>query len=114
MYFKMENKKLQEILDQYENVYYLSGHQHYGLNDGSSSYAYPAGFTTVQQVGKNITSVNLPAYAYPSMVFGGDPLAGDGLILNIYADRVELLGRNFIMQGWLDYNAVIPLKSTAE
>ena len=48
------------------------------------------------------------------MIYGGDPLAGDGLVLNIYADRVELLGRNFIAQGWLDYTATVPLKSAAD
>ena len=108
------SKKLQAILDKYENVFYLSGHQHYGLNDGSSAYNYPYGFTTVEHVGENITSVNLPSFIYPSMIYGGDPLAGDGLVLNIYADRVELLGRNFIAQGWLDYTATVTLKSAAD
>lgn len=108
------SKKLQAVLDKYENVIYMSGHQHFGLNDGTSAFDYPEGFTTVEKVGKNITSVNLPAYGKPSLVFGGDPLLGDGLIVNIYADRVEFLGRNFMLQGWLDYTATVPLTVIAE
>ena len=103
------SKRLRAILNKYPNVFYFSGHQHYGLNDGSSPFEVPYGFTTVEQIEENVTSVNLPAYGRPSMIFGGDPLTGDGLIVNVYADRVEFLGRNFVMQGWLDYKASVPL-----
>lgn len=107
--------KLRNVMDKYENVFYLSGHQHYGLYDGSAAYNYPEGFTTVEKVGKNITSINLPAYSRGSYVFGGDPLVGDGLIINIYADRVELLGRNFVAQGWLDsFTVTVPLAAAGE
>ena len=102
--------KLRAVLDKYENVFYLSGHQHYGLNDGKDEFSNPPGFTTVEKVGRNITSVNLPCYMYGSYTFGGDPLIGDGLVINVYADRVEFLGRNFVMQGWLDYSETVYLK----
>ena len=110
--FEDENtsKKLKAILNKYENVFYLNGHLHYGLNDGSTVYENPIGFTTVEKAGDNVTSVNLPCYMYGSYVFGGDPLIGDGLIINVYADRVELLGRNFVVQGWLDdFSVTVPL-----
>lgn len=108
------SEKLRAILDRYENVFYFSGHQHYGLNDGKDAFSNPPGFKTVEQVGKNITSVNFPAFGRPSLVFGGDPLMGDGLIINIYADRVEFLGRNFITGAWIDFSETVYLKSIAE
>ena len=108
-------KKLRDTMDKYENIFYLSGHTHYGLSDGTAAYSDPAGFKTVEKVGKNITSINLPSYTKGSYVFTGDPLIGDGLIINIYADRVELLGRNYIAQGWLDsFTVTVPLTYTAE
>lgn len=103
------SKKLQAILDKYENIIYLSGHQHYGLSDGNDAFTNPPGFKTLEKVGKNITSVNLPCYTYGSYVFTGDPLIGDGLVINVYADRVEFLGRNFVAGGWLDYTETVTL-----
>ena len=102
-----QSEKLKDLLDRYENIFYLSGHMHYGLNDGTDNL--PVGYSTIERVGKNITSVNLPCYSYGSYVFGGDPLIGDGMVINIYADRVEFLGRNFFMGGWLDYAQTVYL-----
>jgi 3',5'-cyclic AMP phosphodiesterase CpdA len=107
-----QSEKLQAILDRYENVFYFSGHQHYGLNDGTDQI--PAGFSTVEQVGKNITSVNFPAFGRGSYFDGGDPLIGDGLIINVYADRIEFLGRNFVEGGWLDFNQNVYFKGVCE
>jgi predicted MPP superfamily phosphohydrolase len=105
-----QSEKLQAILNKYENVFYLNGHQHYGLNE-DDDFPIP-GFRTVERIGENAVSVNLPSFARGSYVFGGDPLIGDGLIINVYADRVELLGRNFIMHGWLDdFSVTVPLKT---
>ena len=108
------SKKLRKILDKYENVIYISGHQHYGLSDGTDAYSNPDGFKTVEKVGDHITSVNLPCYTYGSYAFTGDPLIGDGLIINVYADRVEFLGRNFVVGGWLDFKETVPLSGINE
>lgn len=102
------SKKLQAILNKYQDVFYMSGHTHFGLNDGTS-FDYPEGFTTVERISDTVTSVNLPAYGKPSLVFGGDPLLGDGLIVNVYGDRVEFLGRNFLLNTWVGYNVSVPL-----
>ena len=107
-----QSKKLQAILDRYENVFYFSGHQHYGLNDGTDQL--PAGFSTVEHVGRNITSVNFPAFGRGSYFDGGDPLIGDGLIVNVYADRIEFLGRNFVAGGWLDFKETVYFTGVAE
>ena len=64
------SEKLQAIMDKYEHVFYISGHQHYGLNDGAQGF--PADFKTVEQVGEHITSINLPSYEYGSFITGGN------------------------------------------
>ena len=69
---------------------------------------------TVEKVGENVSSVNLPCYMYGSYVFGGDPLIGDGLVINVYADRVEFLGRNFVVGGWIDFTETVPLSGISE
>ena len=103
------SKQLRAILDKYENVFYISGHQHYGLSDGTDAFTNPEGFKSIEKIGNHITGVNLPCYTYGSYVFTGDPLIGDGLVINVYADRVEFLGRNFVAGGWLDYTETVPL-----
>ena len=102
------SEKLQATMDKYKNVFYISGHQHYGLNDGTKGF--PEGFSTMEKVGENITSINLPSYEYGSFVTGGNAFIGQGLVINVYADRVELSGRNFALNSWVrDYNVTVPL-----
>ncbi|MBQ6420511.1 MAG: metallophosphoesterase [Clostridia bacterium] len=102
-------ERLIEIMDQYKNVLYFSGHLHYGLNTGK--YGYPEGFTTVEKVGENITSVNLPSYTNGSFISGGNALIGTGIYMQVTADKVILLGRNFLNGTWIpDFNVEIPLQ----
>lgn len=102
------SRRMQEILDRYENVFLFSGHLHYGLNDGKLDY--PAGYTTVERIGSHITSVNLPSYEYGSFGLGGSAWIGQGLVMRVYADRVELLGRNFALGQWVNaVQVTVPL-----
>ena len=102
------SEKLQAILDSQKNVIYITGHQHYGLNTGKLNY--PEGFTTVEHVGENITSVNLPSYEYGSFGTGGNAWIGQGAVFNVYDDRVEILGRNFALHGWVkDFSVTVPI-----
>ena len=91
------SERLLEILDRYENIFYFSGHLHYGLNDGA--LGYPEGYATVERVGEHVISVNLPSYEYGSFVTGGNAWIGQGLVMDVYADRVELNGRNFALSN---------------
>ena len=93
------SERLLAILDRYENVFYFSGHLHYGLNDGA--LGYPEDYATVERVGEHVISVNLPSYEYGSFVTGGNAWIGQGLVMNVYADRVELNGRNFALSNWV-------------
>lgn len=102
------SEKLQAIMDKYAHVFYISGHQHYGLNDGAQNF--PEGFSTVEQVGEHITSINLPSYEYGSFITGGNAFIGQGLVINVYPNRVELLGRNFAVSNWVrNFSVTVPL-----
>lgn len=103
------SERMIEIMDRYENVILISGHQHYGLNNGK--YDYPEGFRTVEQVGEHITSVNLPSYEYGSFISGGNALIGTGVYMAVYSDKIVLAGRNFALRSWIrDFNVEIPLQ----
>ncbi len=99
---------VREILDRYENVIYISGHTHFGLDSEGSKEA--PGFTTVEKVGNNITSINLPCYEYGSFVTGGDDFFGPGIVMTVFDDRIELQGRNFLLGVNLeDFFITVPL-----
>ncbi len=96
-----QSEKLKAVLDKYDNVFMFSGHQHYGFNNGT--FDYPKGFKTVETVGEDIVSVNLPSYMYTAVALrGGDPGIGTGMVVYVYKDRIEMKARNFIANGWLD------------
>lgn len=78
------SRKLMEMLDSHENIIYISGHAHHIISNGQ------LGYKTVEKVGEHITSVNLP-----SMLYGGQ-----GAVIDVYEDRVEFMGRNFLTRTW--------------
>ena len=88
------SEKLRRILDAHENVIYLCGHIHFGVQREGP-------FATVQKVGEHITSVCLPCYEYGELFNGkyrspGDPLIGAGLIMDIGETEITLRGVNFL------------------
>ncbi len=105
------SEKLMRIMDRYENVFFFSGHQHYGLSGEKQPNLMIKGFETIEQVGENITSVNLPSYEYGSYVTGGEPHIGQGLMMYVFDDSVRFLGRNFALGAWItSFDVTVPLK----
>lgn len=105
------SEKLKAIMDKYENVIFFSGHQHYGLSNDKIPNRMIEGFQTVEQVGENITSVNLPSFEYGSYVTGGEPHIGQGLVMYVFEDSVRFLGRNFVLGGWISsFDVTVALK----
>ncbi len=100
--------RLLRIMDQYENVFYISGHVHYGLK--ADPEGEPEGYTTVEKVGEHVTSVNLPCYAYGTFFTGGEDVVGQGLVMYVFKDRVEFKGRNLFLSNWITaFDVTVPL-----
>lgn len=96
---------LLEIVEQYQNVIFISGHIHAGLSKGSEK----TGAASVERHG-NYTLVNLPCYEYPDVLRGGHINNGTGYVFEIYDGEVLLRARNFATGTWLEaYNETIPL-----
>jgi glucan-binding YG repeat protein/predicted phosphodiesterase len=74
--------RLEDILKQYPQVILFSGHSHYLINHPRT--IYQEGFTMV-----NTGSV---AYGYTEL---GYPGTSQGLLVNVYSDRVEIIAREF-------------------
>ncbi len=97
--------QIQQILEKYENVFFISGHIHIGLNGnftkehfGVSSYDRRNG----------VNYLNLPSYGLFSRY--GTLLGGRGYQVEVYEDKVILRARNFVTHNWFDlYETVVEL-----
>ncbi|MBR3095536.1 MAG: metallophosphoesterase [Clostridia bacterium] len=101
--------RLQAILDQYPNIFYFCGHQHYPL--ALDAAENELGFATVERVGQHITSVNLPCYGYGTFLEGGTSVFGQGLVMYVFDDHVQFKGRNFFLSNWSrDFDVSVPVE----
>jgi len=85
--------EIREILEQYDNVFVFNGHWHslpmlYSLENG-------------------VHYVNAPTIH--SHGYGEHDIAGEGLQLEVYDDRVIIRGRNFMAGEWMDEYFVVEL-----
>ena len=104
--------RLQSILDQYENIFLISGHRHHPLTLDSA--ADSEGFATIEQVGAHITSINLPCYEYGTFLEGGTSVLGEGIVMYVFSDKVEFKGRNYFLSNWSrNFDVEIPLRTAA-
>lgn len=90
--------RMQSILDQYENIFLISGHRHHPLTLDATTD--PEGFATIEQVGAHITSINLPCYEYGTFLEGGTSVLGEGIVMYVFSDKVEFKGRNYFLSNW--------------
>lgn len=93
------------IIRQYKNVFYVSGHIHGGFtNPGDRKH-----YVSVEKY-DGLTLINLPSYMYFDFIRGKHIMNGTGYIFEIYDDSVMLRARNFITGTWISrYDEVIPL-----
>ena len=90
-------KKLQNILSQFDNVFYISGHLHAGLNGRLTRRLF--GGCCVEQH-KGITCINVPSLGSGNHL--GLTSKGTGMRLTVYSDKAVVEGRNFYTGEWLD------------
>ena len=107
-YSNETSDRIKSLLCEYKNVVYISGHQHYNLDaDGTGEVE---NFKTVETLAEGVTLINLPSYEYGTCFTGGQGLFGQGIVMYVFADRIELCGRNFFLSNWQkDFDVTIEL-----
>ena len=98
-----QSDRVVEILKQYDNVFFITGHIHGGFkNEGSRiGVEYASVEYMENNNGNKITLVNLPSYMYPDFVHGGHIANGCGWVVEAYKGEVLLRARNFGTGTWL-------------
>lgn len=97
--------QVQQILEKYENVFYISGHIHIGLNDDFTRDQY--GVSYYDRV-NGVNYINLPSYGLFSRF--GTILGGKGYQFEVYEDKVVIRARNFVTHKWFgNYETVVEL-----
>lgn len=89
--------KLQAILEKYDNIFYISGHLHAGLNGRLTRFLF--GACCVEQHG-GVTCINVPSLGRGNHL--GLTSKGTGMRLTVYGDKAVIEGRNFTTGEWLD------------
>ena len=89
--------KLKNILSRFDNVIYISGHLHAGLNGRLSRRIF--GACCVEQH-NGITCINVPGLGKGNHF--GLTAKGTGMRLTVYRDKAVIEGRSFYSGEWFD------------
>lgn len=85
-----QSDELQAILDKYDNVYLVTGHEHSAFEE---NYYY-------EKVG-NINSINVPSLTVNK---------GQTYVVEVFEDSVQFKARNLVTGQWLpQYDVIIPI-----
>ena len=93
------------IMEKYENIFFISGHVHTGINGYISEELF--GFSCVEEY-NGVTYVNLPTYGIVNRY--GIPWNGMGFQMEVYEDEVLFRARNFGSSKWYPvYDHSVPI-----
>jgi len=96
---------VQAILEKYENVFFISGHVHTGINGPLVENVF--GFSCVETI-NGVNYINLPTYMIINRY--GVPWGGMGFQMEVYEDEVLFRARNFGSSKWYPvYDHSVPL-----
>ncbi|MCR5523027.1 MAG: metallophosphoesterase [Clostridia bacterium] len=94
-----------DIIRQYKNVFFISGHIHEGFSKETDRNPY----VSVEKY-NNYTLVNVPCYMYMDFLRGGNLTNGTGYVFEVYDGSVLIRARNFATSTWCSrYDVEIPL-----
>ena len=95
-----------EIIEKYDNVFYISGHIHAGFSVNEKKN----GYLSIEKH-DGYTLINLPSYSIGDFFqHGGEWQIGTGYVVETYADKVMFRARNFITGTWLTkYDVSVPI-----
>lgn len=95
--------KIESLMRQYKNTYYISGHLHKGLKGNNPFIDFGS---VVTQSG--VKCINVPSLGESNRA--GYKAQGQGMEFNIYRDRIEIKGRDYFTGNYLtDYVFNIPI-----
>lgn len=86
---------VQHTLEKYENVFFISGHVHTGINGDFTRKVF--GFSCVETI-NSVTYVNLPTYMIVNRY--GIPWGGMGFQMEVYEDEILFRARNYATSKW--------------
>lgn len=92
-----QSDKVNEIMQKYDNVFYISGHIHSGVTNDETAKRY--GYSSIEKHG-NVTCVNCPSYQFFSE--RGVLINGTGYVFEVYDDEVKIRVRSYIGGFWLN------------
>lgn len=97
--------RVQSILEKYENVFFISGHVHTGINGPLVENAF--GFSCVETI-NGVNYINLPTYMIINRY--GVPWGGMGFQMEVYEDEVLFRARNYGSSKWYPvYDHSVPI-----
>ena len=97
--------QVRAILEKYENVFFISGHLHLGLNGNFTREEFGVSGIETQN---GVHYINLPSYGLLSRY--GTLLGGRGYQMEVYEDHVLFRARNYVTHNWFNlYESDIPL-----
>lgn len=92
-----DSEKVHNIMKQYKNVFYVSGHAHAGFNGLLVNNAFGVNYVEIID---GVTYVNLPSFGLPNRY--GIPWPCTGLHVEIYNDKVVFRPRNYLRGSWYE------------
>lgn len=96
---------VQTTLEKYENVFFISGHVHTGINGPLVENVF--GFSCVETI-NGVNYINLPTYMIINRY--GVPWGGMGFQMEVYEDEVLFRARNYGSSKWYPvYDHVVPI-----
>ncbi len=105
--YSAASKKIKNILSQYDNAFYISGHLHVGAIDPKVKNILGCR-TTDNRNGYNL--VNAPSLGKTNRI--GIKATGQGMIFKVYEDKVVILSRNFVTnENYENCTYEMPLKN---
>ncbi len=93
-------EKVTAIMEKYENVVFISGHVHTGINGPVLQNLFGQDFCCVEQH-DGVTYVNLPTYGLVNRY--GIPWNGMGFWMEVYEDEIVFRARKYNTSRWYAY-----------
>jgi len=93
-----ESEAVERILKKYKKVFFFSGHSHMGFC--SDKWKNEKGFSNFEEE-DSIVMVNLPSLSCGNHS-AEDNRLGDGLVMEVYSDKVLLRLRDFQKHQWME------------